>query len=146
MSRGKGRSGDGDDGDKIPAAHLASCLAIKAVTGGSEEEIYHVLKANNFDVDLTTNTLIDSTCPAHAPHPFTVEVAGACPPTPNGAFLPAALAEKKLTATQSENLPGVDLEGVRGRDYPREKVSLDGYYASVPTYGPGFFADKALLQ
>mmetsp|Transcript_10849 Transcript_10849/g.20637 ORF Transcript_10849/g.20637 Transcript_10849/m.20637 type:complete len:845 (+) Transcript_10849:201-2735(+) len=59
MSRAKGSSRLGES-DMIPSAHKDACFAIKAVTGASEEEIYHVLKACNFDIDQTTNTLLDS--------------------------------------------------------------------------------------
>eukprot|EP00238_Polyblepharides_amylifera_P005490 CAMPEP_0196581060 /NCGR_PEP_ID=MMETSP1081-20130531/32196_1 /TAXON_ID=36882 /ORGANISM="Pyramimonas amylifera, Strain CCMP720" /LENGTH=327 /DNA_ID=CAMNT_0041901151 /DNA_START=144 /DNA_END=1123 /DNA_ORIENTATION=+ len=46
--------------ENIPKAYISACETIKAVTGGTEEEIFHVLKSCNYDVEETTNKLLDS--------------------------------------------------------------------------------------
>eukprot|EP00240_Pyramimonas_obovata_P001621 CAMPEP_0118929452 /NCGR_PEP_ID=MMETSP1169-20130426/6451_1 /TAXON_ID=36882 /ORGANISM="Pyramimonas obovata, Strain CCMP722" /LENGTH=436 /DNA_ID=CAMNT_0006871647 /DNA_START=130 /DNA_END=1436 /DNA_ORIENTATION=- len=55
-----GSSGGGDADGTIPEKHRSAVETIVAVTGASEDEAYFVLKSCNYDVDETTNKLLDS--------------------------------------------------------------------------------------
>lgn len=79
MGPSKGRGGAREDDGMVPSAHAVSVEAIKAVCGGDSESIYHVFKSCNFDVDLTTNTLLDSARPVAPPshvRGWCIEIAG----------------------------------------------------------------------
>jgi hypothetical protein len=64
MGPSKGRGSAGEVDGRMPAKWASEVEAIKAVCGGDTEEIYHVFKSCNYDVDLTTNTLLDSARPS----------------------------------------------------------------------------------
>eukprot|EP00959_Pyramimonas_sp_CCMP1952_P276088 5771144-Pyramimonas_sp.AAC.2 len=55
-----GASSGSDADGVIPDKHRSAVETIVAVTGASEDEAFFVLKSCNYDVDETTNKLLDS--------------------------------------------------------------------------------------